>query len=209
MNLSSIEVLEKTDSRISIKFKGFPLPYTNALRRICLNGIPVFAIDRVWVRENSSVMVDEALAHRLGLVPLRTDPAEFKGTADPDASSDANKIMLILDIEEPKETKTVLSGDLVSEDSFVKPVSDDIPLVVLAPGQKVVIDAYARLGRGTEHAKWNSANIAALTETGVDDERILTVESTGALTPEQIVTEAVKEISSRVSEFKALVSQVA
>ena len=47
----------------------------------------------------------------------------------------------------------------------VKPVSDKIPIVQLAPGQKIKIECYARLGRGTEHAKWNSSNIATLTDT--------------------------------------------
>lgn len=206
--MPSLEVIEKTENRISIKFKDVPLPYANAIRRICLNGIPVFAIDRISVRDNSSVMADEALAHRLGLIPLKTDLTEFKDIRDVDASSDSNKIMLILDVKESTTTRTVLSGDLVSEDAYVKPVSADIPLVILAPGQRVVVDAYARLGRGIEHAKWNSSNIAALTETDVEGERILTVESTGALPPEQIVISAIKELSNRISDFKDLVGKM-
>ena len=38
-----------------------------------------------------------------------------------------------------------------------------------------------KIGRGTEHAKWNSSNISTLTETDKEDERVLTIESTGAL----------------------------
>lgn len=62
---------------MSVKLKGIPLQYANALRRICLNGVPVFAIDTVDIIENSSVLVDEALAHRLALIPIKTDTSRF------------------------------------------------------------------------------------------------------------------------------------
>ena len=100
--------------------------------------------------------------------------------------------MLVLDSGESDETKTVLSNELSSEDDSIKPISDKIPIVQLAPGQRIKVECYARLGRGTEHAKWNSANVAMLTETDKDDERILTIESTGALDPAQIVLSGVE-----------------
>ena len=53
--------------------KGISLDYANALRRICLNGIPIFAIDSVDILENSSVLPDEAIAHTLGMIPLKTE----------------------------------------------------------------------------------------------------------------------------------------
>ena len=95
--------------------------------------------------------------------------------------------MYTLDSGETTETRTVLSGELKSQDDTIKPVSDNIPIVTLAPGQRLQLEAYARLGRGTEHAKWNSANISTLTESDNDDERILTVETTGSLEPQHIV----------------------
>ena len=70
------------------------------------------------------------------------------------------------------------------------------------------MECYARLGRGTEHAKWNSANVAMLTETEKDDERVLTIESTGALDPAQIVLSGVDEVSKRIGEFKDMISQI-
>ena len=106
------------------------------------------------------------------------------------------------------QQETVLSGELTSEDEDVKPTSEKIPIVELAPGQRVKVEAYARLGRGSEHAKWNAANIATLTETDKEDERILTVESTGALKPERIVLTAVEELTKRLADFKATVEQV-
>ena len=198
-DLSSLDVITKDSERIALKLKGVPLQYANALRRVCLNGVPVFAIDTVDIIENTSVLPDEGLAHRLGLIPLKTDLSKY---------NESDKILLVLDSGESEETRAVLSGELSSEDESVKPVSEKIPIVQLAPGQKIKIECYARLGRGTEHAKWNASNISMLTDTNKDDEKILTVESTGALNPEQIVLEGVQEVSRRVVEFKDMINNI-
>ena len=198
-DLSSLDVISKDSEKIAIKLKGVPLQYANALRRVCLNGVPVFAIDTVDIIENTSVLPDEGLAHRLGLIPLKTDLSKY---------NESDKILLVLDSGESDQTRSVLSSELSSEDDTVKPVSDKIPIVQLAPGQKIKVECYARLGRGTEHAKWNSSNISTLTDTNKDDEKILTVESTGALKPEQIVLEGVEEVSRRVVEFKDMINNI-
>ena len=206
--MPSLEVISKDKDKISIKLTDVPLQYANALRRICLNGVPVFAIDTVDIVENTSVLADEGLAHRLGLIPLKTDLNEFKNLADLDLNDSTNRVMLVLDSGDSTETRTVLSGEMSSEDNFVKPISDKIPIVELAPGQKIKVEAYARLGRGIEHAKWNSSNVSVLTETNKENERVLTVESTGALAPEQIVLAGVEELSHRLTEFKGIVEQL-
>ena len=198
-DLSSLDVISKDSQKIAIKLKGIPLQYANALRRVCLNGVPVFAIDTVDIIENTSVLPDEGLAHRLGLIPLKTDLSKF---------NESDKILLVLDSDESEETRAVLSSELSSEDDSVKPVADKIPIVQLAPGQKIKVECYARLGRGTEHAKWNSSNISTLTDTEKEDEKILTIESTGALNPEQIVLEGVDEVSRRVVEFKDMINNL-
>lgn len=53
------------------------------------------------------------------------------------------------------KTKVVTSSELVSEDEIVKPLSTEIPIIVLAPAQKLKFEAYARLGFGKDHAKWS------------------------------------------------------
>lgn len=197
---------------MSVKLKGVPLQYANAIRRICLNGVPVFAIDTVDIIENSSVLADEGLAHRLALVPLRTDLSRYVEPSKCECHSETGcsncRVMLVLDSGDTDATRTVLSNELTSEDEGVKPTSEKIPIVELAPGQKVKVEAYARLGRGSEHAKWNAANVATLTETDKENERVLTVETTGALKPEQIILSAATELSRRLKDFKAAIEQV-
>ena len=210
-DLSSLDVISKDSQKIAIKLKGVPLQYANALRRVCLNGVPVFAIDTVDIIENTSVLPDEGLAHRLGLIPLKTDLKRFNEPSKCDCQSESGcsncKVSTSFRFWGVRETRTVLSSELSSEDESIKPVTDKIPIVQLAPGQKIKIECYARLGRGTDHAKWNSSNIATLTDTEKDDEKILTVESTGALNPEQIVLEGVEEVSRRVVEFKDMIKR--
>ena len=195
--MSSIQVLTSNDKKISVKIKGVSSHYANALRRICLNGIPVFAIDSVDIIENSSVLPDEGIAHALGLIPLKTEL---------DGSDELNsRVMLVLDSEATENTKVVTSAELESKDQVVKPISNQIPIIHLAPGQRIKLEAYARLGRGTEHSKWNSANISVLTDTDKSDEYVLTVETAGSLEPRQIIIAGIEELSKRLEEFKEII----
>ena len=145
----SFNIISQNDEKVSVKLKGIPLQYANALRRICLNGIPIYAIDTVDVLVNSSVLADEGIAHRLGLIPIKTELSAVQ------QNNESDKIMFTLDSGETNQTRTILSGELKSQDETIKPISDNIPIITLAPGQRLKIEAYARLGRGTEHAKWN------------------------------------------------------
>ena len=211
-DLSSLEIINKDNQKISVKLKGVSLQYANALRRVCLNGVPVFAIDTVDIIENSSVLPDEGLAHRLGLIPIKTDLTRFNEQSKCDCQSESGcsncRVMLVLDSGDSDVTRTILSNELSSEDDSIKPTSDKISIVQLTQGQRIKVECYARLGRGTEHAKWNSANISTLTDTDKKDESVLTVESTGALSPEQIILAGVDEVSNRLGEFKDMINQI-
>jgi len=198
--LSSIEIISKDAKKISVKLKGIPLQHANALRRICLNGVPIFAIDTVDVIENSSVLADEGIAHRLGMIPLHSDLSKFD-------ESDS-RVTLVLDSGKVETTKTITTAELISQDDIVKPISDKIPIVELAPGQQLKIESYAKIGRGTDHAKWNSANISVLVNSDKNDEYILTVETTGALEPQEIILSGIDELAKRLNGFKEIISNL-
>jgi DNA-directed RNA polymerase subunit D len=208
--LTSLEIVKESENRIVVKLKGIPLQYANALRRICLSGVPTFAIDDVVIIENSSVLADEGVAHRLALVPLRTDLSRFVEPSACDCHSELGcsrcRVLLMLDSGSTDTTKTITTQDLSSEDEVVKPVSPNIPIVQLAPGQKLKIEAYARLGRGSEHAKWNSATISVLTRGGNPEEHILTVETTGNLSAGEVIKTAVDELEKRLDEFQQTIA---
>jgi DNA-directed RNA polymerase subunit D len=208
---ASVEVVEKSNERIVVRFSNIPRQYVNSLRRLAISEVPTLAIDDVVVLENSSVMHDEAVAHRLGLIPLRTDPGRFVMPPDCDCKSTLGcskcRVLLVLDAEANEKTMVVTSGELVSEDEMVKPVSKDIPIIVLAPNQKLKFEAYARLGIGKDHAKWQPTS-AAVVKDGKDEEIILVLESNGALTAEEILLAAAERLAAEVKNFKHLVSSL-
>ena len=210
LSLVSLEIVEQNEQKIVVKLKGVPLQYANALRRTFLTGVPVFAIDDVVIIENSSVLADEGIAHRLAMIPLKTDLTRFVEPSNCDCKSEVGcthcRVMLMIDSGSSDTTRTITSAELTSEDDVIKPVSDKIPIVELAPGQKIKLEAYARLGRGTEHSKWNAATVSVLTEGGGPEDHLLTVETTGALTPAQIVLAGVDEITKRLEGFKQVIS---
>lgn len=184
----------------------------NSLRRLAISEVPTLAIDDVVMLENSSVMHDEAVAHRLGLIPLRTDPGRFVMPHDCDCKSTLGcskcRVLLVLDSEASDKTKVVTSGELVSEDELVKPVSKDIPIIVLAPNQKLKFEAYARLGTGKDHAKWAPTSAAVVKDGKDEDEIILILESNGALSAEEVLVSAAERLSSKVKTFKQITSSL-
>jgi DNA-directed RNA polymerase subunit D len=206
---ASIEILENQNERIVLKFTNAPRQYVNAIRRISINEVPTLAIDDVVILENSSVMHDEAVAHRLGLIPLRTDLHRFVLPANCDCNSTLGcskcRVLLSMDSEASDKTKVVTSGDLISEDELVKPLSTEIPIIVLAPAQKLKFEAYARLGFGKEHAKWQPTSASVVTDGKDESESILTVETNGALTAQETIQAAIEKLDSKIRKFDEVV----
>ena len=260
-----IKVLEKDDRNMRLLIRGVDTPFVNALRRNVLAEVPCMAIDEVVIIENSSVLHDEVIAHRLGLIPLKTDLDSYNLPEECPCKSEFGcnlcRVTLTLDQEAKEGTITVYSGELASENPNIVPVSDKIPIIKLTKGQKLKLEAYARLGKGKKHAKWQPVSTGTykyLPQVKIDDARcdacgkcveicprkvleksggkievrdllactlcqdcmdicpkeppaieieweknafIFNLESTGALPPERIMTEAVKILDKELEEF--------
>jgi DNA-directed RNA polymerase subunit D len=205
LNSPSVELLEKVDERISVKFKNVPREYVNALRRLAISEVPTLAIDDVVMIDNSSVVHDEAVAHRLGMIPLRTDLKRFVMPHNCDCKSTLGcskcRVLLVLDSEATERTRIVTSGELKSEDEEVKPVSNEIPILTLAPGQKVKFEAYARLGNGKSHAKWQPTSSAVVKDGENENESILIIETNLALRPDEVILAAADMLNAKIRNF--------
>ena len=208
----SVDILERADEKIVIKFNNVPRQYVNAIRRTSISEVPTLAIDDVVILENSSVMHDEAIAHRLGLIPLQTNLDRFVMPHDCDCKSTLGcskcRVLLVLDSEANEKTKVVTSGELVSEDELIKPVSKDIPIIALAPGQKLKFEAYARLGIGRDHAKWQPTSAAIVKDGNNENESILVIETNRALTAEETLMAAVEKINSKIKNFNHIIQHL-
>ena len=208
-----VKVLETEESRVRVILKGIDRTYANAIRRLIITEVPTMAIDDVVILENSSVMYDELIAHRLGLTPLKTDLERYVLPQTCDCGSSLGcpkcRVLLVLDAESEDTVRTVYSGELVSEDSYALPISDRIPIVKLAPNQKVKLEAYARLGQGKEHAKWQPTSASVLRPMQEDkDEYELYIESTGSLPAPVILMKAVEILGKKLEEFTETVEEL-
>jgi len=161
----NLEVVEKTEDSLALIIHSLPLGLINAIRRIMIAEVPSMAIDDVLIVENSSFIYDEVLAHRLGLIPLITDLDSFVKPEDCDCGEPLGcgrcRAVLLLDVEAKDSIRVVYSSDLKPDPSnpTVRPVNPDIPIAKLAPGQRIKLEAYARLGVGLQHAKWQPVTV--------------------------------------------------
>ncbi len=165
--MARVCVLEEERDRLRVLIEGYPLPLVNAVRRMCYIGVPVMAVDYVEVFENNTVLYDEIIAHRLAMVPLTSEEALEK-YGKPEECRDAELgdprcyAVLRLEVETSQgEERVIYSGDLEPQDPDVRPVYPNMPIVIMVPEQKLRLQAYARLGYGSEHAKWMPVSIAA------------------------------------------------
>ncbi len=207
-----VKVLEDSPNTVALQIDGIDRSYANAVRRFCISEVPSMAIDDVVILENSSVLYDEILAQRLGMVPIKTDLERYILPEKCDCGSPLGchkcRVLLVLDASAQEKQKTVYSSDLVSEDREIRPISETIPLVKLAPGQAVKLEAYAKLGRGKEHAKWQPCTVAVLTDGRAEGSFVLKVESAGSLPAKEIVMTAVQILEEKLKEIQVSVGEM-
>ncbi|KAJ3411821.1 DNA-directed RNA polymerases I and III subunit RPAC1 [Chytridiales sp. JEL 0842] len=166
---------------------GIDASIANAFRRILISEVPTMAIEKVYVLSNTSVMVDEILAQRLGLIPIKADPRKFnfREGAD-DVPTDLNTIVFKMSVkcdfnpnakadavnpEDLYRNNAVYSKHLIwdpqgeQEERFadepIRPVLDDILITKLRPGQEVDVEVHCQKGIGKEHAKWSPVATAS------------------------------------------------
>jgi len=147
-----------------IKFvlEGVSLEFANAFRRIVLSEVPVMAIDEVIFLENDSPLFDEIIAHRLGLIPLTTDLKNYNMRHECSCGGvgcTLCQVELTCSVKADLDGHIVRSGDLQSTDPAVKPVNENIVIAKLQKNSSLVFEAFARLGEGRDHAKYQPAQI--------------------------------------------------
>ncbi|HOT07811.1 MAG: DNA-directed RNA polymerase subunit D [Methanosaeta sp. PtaB.Bin039] len=155
-----VELLELKENRVRFLLKGVSAAFANGIRRAALAEVPNLAIDEIALYDNTSVLFDEQLALRLGLVPITAeDPSVFSLPEECQcggAGCPGCRLDFMVTVEGPG---MVYSRDIKFTDPSVRPVVDTIPLVVLGEGEKVVIEGYATLGVARSHAKWNAGTL--------------------------------------------------
>lgn len=158
----------------------------NAFRRLMLSEVPSMAIEKVYMYNNTSIIQDEVLAHRLGLIPLRADPRLFEyksdDTNDEGTDQDTLEYKLKVKCTRRKDTKETASFDNLYEnhnvysgqirwvpkgkqaqlmrEGDVGPVHDKILISKMRPGHEFEIKLLAVKGVGKDHAKFSPVSTA-------------------------------------------------
>ncbi|WP_336025200.1 DNA-directed RNA polymerase subunit D [Halobellus salinisoli] len=136
-----VEFIERGDREARFLVRDASPAVANGIRRAMVADVPTFSIDTVRFVENTSVMFDEMIGLRLGLVPLTTPLDDFEV---------GDAVTLALDVQGPA---TAYSGDIESSDALVQPADENIPIIELKEDQHLQFEADAVLDRGKSHAK--------------------------------------------------------
>lgn len=185
-----VELLELDERKARFIVEDVHPYFVNALRRVLLAEVPKLAIDQVTFYDNTSALFDEIVAHRLGLLPIPTDPATLNLAGQVD--DEGNPTYLVRYTLTKEGPCTVYSGDFEPEDPKFAIVDPKIPIVELLQGQRLILEAAAVLGQGTDHAKWQVCSAVGYkyypTAT-IDDKRITPEQAEAAvsLTPKGIL----------------------
>jgi len=172
---TSIKIRKSNDHYCEFTLDGADVSVANALRRVMISWVPTIAIDLVDFVTNTTVLNDEFLAHRLGLIPIKSGSIidEMKMRCEKQNIDDLFKLTFSLDVEcfARDGLLYVTSNHLVLDSRYpnVCPINynpfnqnivhqkSEMPVLLckLKQGQILNLRAFAFKGVGKEHAKWS------------------------------------------------------
>jgi len=144
-----MKILNKSDEKVAF-VEEIDESLANAIRRSVLE-IPVLAIDEVEFYKNDSVLYDEVLALRLGLVPLENEKNMVLKEECSCKGKGCSKCSVQLKLK-AKGPVTVYSKDLKVKAEIIY---GEMPIVKLDEEQELELVATARLGKGIGHTKFS------------------------------------------------------
>ncbi len=162
----SIKILKMEDRYINFEIDGIDPSKANALRRTLIDDIPKLAIENVTfhhgqirdaegnVYDSSLPLFDEMVAHRLGLIPLKTDLSlNFRNQCS--CGGKGCPLCTVTYSINKLGPATAYSSDIQAvTHPDLPPVDGEIPIVKLGAKQAILVTAEAILGTAKEHAKW-------------------------------------------------------
>jgi len=178
----TLEIRELREEFCEFILRDTDVSIVNALRRVMIAWVPTIAIDHVEFQINTSVLTDDFIAHRLGMIPFKSG----KLTSSTKSRYEHFDIDNILELNfslnvrclDSEETIYVTSNDLHIDSKFpsifpvdynpklgrknLLTIKNQIPIVIckLRSGQQLKLKAYATRGFGKDHVKWSPVSTA-------------------------------------------------
>ncbi|HEV2520534.1 MAG TPA: DNA-directed RNA polymerase subunit D [Thermoplasmata archaeon] len=157
---------------VALELAGTTAAQVNALRRTLLSDVPKLAIEDVEFHlgpirdegtgkdyDSSTSMFDEAVALRLGLLPVPMDLAQFRRKSECTCNGEGCVHCQAMYSIDKKGPCTVYARDLVPlGDASLAILSPEVPIVRLGARQALLAYATAVVGTAREHAKWQVAH---------------------------------------------------
>lgn len=179
-----VQVIRLTKEELEFDMVGIDAAIANAFRRILLAELPTMAIEKVHIYNNTSIIQDEVLAHRLGLVPIAADPRVFEyrqaGANDAGTEEDTLEFRLKVRCTKNPAVRETSDPDQMYRDHRVTtkclewiprgnqanlgafgPVHDNILLAKLRAGQELDLRLFCVKGIGKDHAKFSPVATAS------------------------------------------------
>ncbi len=155
-----------------VEMAGTTASQVNAIRRTLLADVPKLAIEDVEFHlgpirdeatgkdyDSSTSMFDEAIALRLGLLPIPTDLGEFRRKSECSCGGTGCPHCQVMYSIDRKGPCTVYARDLIPlGDPGLATLEPEVPIVRLGARQALLAYATAVVGTAREHAKWQVAH---------------------------------------------------
>jgi DNA-directed RNA polymerase subunit D len=146
--IMDIKKVHDKDGLSKYLIKGTNHVFMNTLRRAVMTKVPCLAVESVHIYENDSVVFDEMLANRLGLLPVKTDVKTYKA---------GDTVKLVLEKSGPA---MVTSKDIKCTDPKIEIIDKKIIVTKLGKDQNLKLEMTAVMNTGAVHAKYQPAIIS-------------------------------------------------
>uniref|UniRef100_A0A7I4E3F9 DNA-directed RNA polymerase RpoA/D/Rpb3-type domain-containing protein n=2 Tax=Physcomitrium patens TaxID=3218 RepID=A0A7I4E3F9_PHYPA len=122
-----VEIISMNEEDIEFDIVGIDAAIANAFRRILIAEVPTMAIEKVYIANNTSVIQDEVLAHRLGLLPIKADPRLFDYKSEEENANEKNTIVFKIDVVCTRKGERVLNSSVTSDQMKWLPEGSEMP----------------------------------------------------------------------------------
>ncbi|CRH00304.1 DNA-directed RNA polymerase I, putative [Plasmodium relictum] len=165
-----MNILKNEYDLLILEVKNLNVSIANALRRIMISEVPTIAIEKVNIFQNTGIIADEILCHRLGLIPFKFDADLINYKEEYEKYNPLNCFCFKLHVKYKKigneNSLSVYSRDLKwfplneqqkikFENNHPKVVDDNILITKLSSGQEIELICFLEKGIGKTHAKWS------------------------------------------------------